>query len=177
MRYPWGSGECSSFSRARFGSLFRSRCTSLHLCGQLIKEMTVCQLTFEHLILFRLGLEVVVARGAFDIQSRFYVLQLFEMDLVILFLPFGTEKFAGLGLSSVHFLSYASSSFVFLLIFDSFLTLTKIEFVNKEAPSLLLNYQRGFRENCQFLICLSCLYRIISKWKFRRSYGVLVFIH
>ena len=65
----------------------------------------VIALTFEHLVLFGLGLEMGKLSRLFHIEWGLDRLQLLQVDLVLFFLPLGREQFACLRLSPVHLFS------------------------------------------------------------------------
>ena len=62
-------------------------------------------LTLEHLVLLGLGLEVGVLARPLHFDSWFDVTEFLQVDLMLLFLPFSGEDFAGLRLCSVHFVN------------------------------------------------------------------------
>ena len=66
--------------------------------------MTI-ELTFEHLVLLGLGLEMCMLTWPRHFDSRLDVTEFLQVNLVLLLLPFSREDFAGFRLCSVHFVN------------------------------------------------------------------------
>ena len=99
-RFHWGFAGYWSFFRAKCDFPSRFQCTSLNKRFSL--TVIKMELTFEHLVLFGLSSQMAELRGFLDFYPRFDLFQLFQVDLMLFFLPFCGKEFAGLWLRSVH---------------------------------------------------------------------------